>query len=124
VSTNATDTTADATADTADMTDTTAAAAETSDVTAAKAANATAGTPAETTDVTAAKATAAPSTTKAAATAASIGGEGDERRHEDQHCGNTDAGLQYLLRITDQIRSRRRRPSRERTSTHLRTESS
>ena len=122
VITNATDTTADATAKTADMTATTAAGAETSDVAAAKAANATAGTPAKTTDVTAAKTPAASSATTA--TAAGIGSDGDERHHEDQHRGNGDASLQYRLRVTDQIRSCRRRLSRERMSAHPRTESS
>jgi hypothetical protein len=125
VTTEATDTAADATADTADMTNTTAAAAETADVTAAKAANATAGTPAKTSDVTAAKASAASSATTTA-TAAGIGSNGDEGHHEDQHRGNADAGLQYPLRTTDagEIRSCRRRPSRERMSAHPRTESS
>jgi hypothetical protein len=124
VTTKATDTAADATADAADMTDTTAAAAETSDVTAAKAANATAATPAKTTDVTAAKAPAASSATATTATAAGIGSDGDERHHEDQHRGNGDAGLQHRLRVTDQIRSCGRRLSRERMSAHPRTESS
>jgi hypothetical protein len=122
VTTKATDTTADApakTADmTADMTAATAAGAETSDVTAAKAANATAGTPAKTTDVTAAKAPAASS----AATATGIGSNGHKGHHEDQHRGNGDASLQYRLRVTDQIRSCRRCLSRERTSARPRTE--
>jgi hypothetical protein len=113
VTTKATDTAADATAD---MTDTTAAGAETSDVTAA--------TPAKTTDVTAAKAPAAPSATAAPTTAAGIGGDGDEGHHEEQHRGNGDASLQHRPRITGQIRSCRRCLSRERTSAHLRTESS
>jgi hypothetical protein len=124
VTTKAADTTADATAKTADMTATTAAGAETSDVTAAKAANATAATPAKTTDVTAAKAPAASSATATTATAAGIGSDGDERHHEDQHRGNGDAGLQHRLRVTDQIRSCGRRLSRERMSAHPRTESS
>jgi hypothetical protein len=119
VTTKATDTTADATAKTADMTATTAAGAETSNVAAAKAANATAGTPAETTDVTAAKTPAASS-----ATAASIGSDGHERHHKDQCRGNGDASVQYRLRVTDQIRSCRRRLSRERMNAHPRTESS
>jgi hypothetical protein len=116
VTTKAADTTADATAKTADMTATTAAGAETSDVAAANA------TPAKTTDVTAAKAPAASSATTA--TAAGIGIDGDERHHEDQHRGNGDAGLQHRLRVTDQIRSCGRRLSRERMSAHPRTESS
>jgi hypothetical protein len=118
VTTKATDTAADATAD---MTDTTAAGAETSDVTAA---NATAATPAKTTDVTAAKAPAASSATAAPTTAAGIGGDGDEGHHEEQHRGNGDASLQHRPRITGQIRSCRRCLSRERTSAHLRTEGS
>jgi hypothetical protein len=122
VTTEATDTAADATADTANMTDTTAAAAETSDVTAAKAANATAGTPAKTTDVTAANPPAASSAT--ATTPTGVGRDGDEGHHEDQHRGNGDAGLQYRLRVIDQIRCCRRRLSRERMSAHPRTESS
>jgi hypothetical protein len=124
VTTKATDTAADATADAADMTDTTAAAAETSDVTAAKAANATAGTPAKTTDVTAAKAPATSSATAATTTAAGVGRDGDEGHHQDQHRGNGDASFQHGLRVTDQIRSCCRRLSRERMSAHPRTESS
>jgi hypothetical protein len=122
VSTKATDTTADAPAKTADMTATTAAGAETSDVTAAKAANATSGTPAKTPDVTAAKAPAA-SSAAATATAAGIGCDGDEGHHEEQHRGNGDASLQHRPRVTGQIRSCRRCLSRERTSAHPRTES-
>jgi hypothetical protein len=118
VTTKAADTTADATAKTADMTAPTAAGAETSDVAAANA------TPAKTTDVTAAKAPAASSATATTATAAGIGSDGDERHHEDQHRGNGDAGLQHRLRVTDQIRSCGRRLSRERMSAHPRTESS
>ena len=105
VSTKATDTTADAPAKTADMTATTAAGAETSDVTAAKA-------------------PAASSATAAATTAAGIGSDGDERHDEDQHRGNGDAGLQHRPQVTGQIRSCRRRLSRERMSAHPRTESS
>jgi hypothetical protein len=122
VSTKATDTAADAPAKTADMTADTAAGAETSDVTAAEAANTTAGTPAKTTDVTAAKAPAASSA--AATAAASVGCDGDEGHHEEQHRGNGDASLQQRLRVTDQIRSCRRRLSRERMSARPRTESS
>jgi hypothetical protein len=120
VSTKATDTTADAPAKTADMTATTAAGAETSDVTAAKAANATSGTPAKTPDVTAAK---APAASSATAAAAGIGCDGDEGHHEEQHRGNGDASLQHRPRVTGQIRSCRRCLSRERTSAHPRTES-
>jgi Spy/CpxP family protein refolding chaperone len=89
------------------------------------AANATATTPAKTTNVTAAKAPAASSATAATTTAAAgIGGDGDERHHEEQHRGNGDAGLQHRFRITDQIRSCRRRLSHERMSAHPRTGSS
>jgi hypothetical protein len=102
VGTKATDTPAGATADTADMTDTTAAAAETPDVTAAKAANATAGASAKTPDVTAAKTPAASSATATATTTtAGIGCDGDEGHHEEQHRGNGDASLQHRLRVTD-----------------------
>jgi Spy/CpxP family protein refolding chaperone len=121
VTTKAADTTADATAKTADMTATTAAGAETSDVAAANA------TPAKTTDVTAAKAPAASSaTTAATTTAAGIGSDGDEGHHEEQHRGNADAGLQHRLRITDidQIRYYGRPLSRERMDAQGRTESS
>jgi hypothetical protein len=102
---------------------------KTTDVTAAKAPNATA----EATDVTAAKASAMPAETPAASSAATataaattgIGSDGEKGNGEEQHRGNTDAGLQHRSRISasGQFRSCHRRLNRERMSGFPQTES-